>query len=310
MTGRLAGEGASVSVVVPTRDRLELVGRAVNAILQQRYEGHIGCIVVFDQSEPRRIPVNVPPNRSLRCVANGRTPGLAGARNTGALAATGELLAFCDDDDEWLPGKLQQQVEVLAAHPYAIGAVCGIEIRYGGRSFDRVPGEHLIERGHLLAGRRMEINPCTILVPRTILLDRVGLVDEEIPGAYGEDYEWLLRASKAGALVVVREPLVRINWHQGSWFATRWRTMIEAIRYMLRKHPELAERPRNLARMHGRVAFAHAALGERRMARRWARQALASNRWEPRAYLALAVSARLLSAPAVQRLARRFGRGV
>jgi glycosyltransferase involved in cell wall biosynthesis len=74
-----------VSVVVPTRDRPALLKRAVAAVLGQDYPGEIDCVVVFDQS-PAHLPagLTVPPGRSLRAVGNQRTPGLAGARNTGS----------------------------------------------------------------------------------------------------------------------------------------------------------------------------------------------------------------------------------
>ena len=68
---------------------------------------------MYDQSEP---DLSLEVGRSaprVRVITNTRTPGLAGARNTGILDATGDLVAFCDDDDEWLPGKLAAQVEAL-----------------------------------------------------------------------------------------------------------------------------------------------------------------------------------------------------
>jgi glycosyltransferase involved in cell wall biosynthesis len=88
-----------VSVVVPIRDRPALLKRAVAAVLGQNYSGNFECVVVFDHSPPR-LPegFTVPPGRSLRVVSNQRTPGLAGARNTGITVARGEFVAQCEDD--------------------------------------------------------------------------------------------------------------------------------------------------------------------------------------------------------------------
>ncbi len=47
----------------------------------------------------------------VEAIANTREPGLAGARNSGILALDTDLVAFCDDDDQWLPGKLAAQVK-------------------------------------------------------------------------------------------------------------------------------------------------------------------------------------------------------
>ena len=93
----------SVSVVIATRDRPVLLRRAVQRVMEQSYPGEIECVLVFDQSDPAPPDVDVPAGRTLRSITNGRSPGLAGARNSGVLASSGEIIAFCDDDDEWLP---------------------------------------------------------------------------------------------------------------------------------------------------------------------------------------------------------------
>ena len=103
----------SVSAIIATRGRPTL-GRAIEGVLGQRYDGQVTCIVVFDGVDPidlSEIPTG--DRRSLVAVSNTRTPGLAGARNTGADVATTELLAFCDDDDVWWPEKLRAQVELM-----------------------------------------------------------------------------------------------------------------------------------------------------------------------------------------------------
>ena len=96
----------SVSAVVATRNRPDLLERAVRNIISQSYPGKLECVVVFDQSEPVAVPVHVTAGRQLRLVANSGTPGLAGARNTGIAVSDGALVAFCDDDDGWDTDKL------------------------------------------------------------------------------------------------------------------------------------------------------------------------------------------------------------
>jgi glycosyltransferase involved in cell wall biosynthesis len=300
----------TVSVVVPTRDRPELLRRAVTAILGQTYPGLVECVVVFDQSDPD-LPWGDPgPERRLLLHRNDRTPGLAGARNAGAARATGELLAFCDDDDEWLPRKLERQVEELTRRPDAAVATTGIVVRYGDRSVIRLAPTPEITHRQLLRSRLTELHPSTVLVRRRELLDGIGLVDERIPGGYAEDYEWLLRAAKHAPVLAVQEPLVVVHWHQSSFFADRWRTIISALTYLVDKHRELQQEPSGLARIYGQIAFAHAALGERDAARRWARRTLSLDRRERRAYLALAISLRLVKARTVVRLAHVAGKGI
>jgi glycosyltransferase involved in cell wall biosynthesis len=103
----------SVSVVIPTHGRPEFLRRAVGSVLDQEYTGRIEALVVFDDCKPVDVPEPSSADRAVVLLGNDRMPGPLGARNAGILAAKGDILAFLDDDDEWVPSKLARQVEVL-----------------------------------------------------------------------------------------------------------------------------------------------------------------------------------------------------
>ena len=295
----------SVSAVVATRDRPELLGRAVRSILEQEYVGSIECVVVFDQTEPHDLDVaSTAEGRALKVIRNTRTPGLAGARNSGVAEAAGELVAFCDDDDEWLPGKLSAQV---AAMGEAAVSVTGIQVVFADRTSERIPSGP-VTLDDLVADRAAAVHPSTLLVRRDAF-GAIGEVDEQMPGSYGEDYEWLLRAAAHGPIAVAAEPLVRIHWGS-SFFADRWQTIADAIGYLVAKHPELLGSRRNGARLYGRMAFANAAAGRRAQALGWAWRSFVKRPLEPRPYLAVGVAAGVLSPARVQERANRAGRGI
>ncbi|MEV1331001.1 glycosyltransferase [Micromonospora costi] len=300
-----------VSVVVPTRDRPELLRRAVGAAVAQAHPGPVEVVVVYDRSEPDRSLVELSrPGRRVRVIRNERTPGLAGARNSGALAAEGELIAFCDDDDEWLPGKLDAQVAALAAAPEAEFVSCGIRVSYDGRMVDRVLAKDRVTLADLLRDRLTELHPSTFLMRASALRDGFGLVDEEIPGSYAEDYEFLLRAARSAPLINLRTPYALVRWHRRSYFAGRWDTISTALQWLLDRYPEFRGQPAGEARVTGQIAFARAASGDRREAVRWASRTIRRNPREPRAYLALAVAGRVVRADAVLRTLHRRGRGI
>ena len=87
-------------------ERPLLMRRALASIMDQAYPAELEVVLVFDRSEPDFSLESEQPGRRVRVIRNTRTPGLAGARNSGVLALTTDLVAFCDDDDVWLPGKL------------------------------------------------------------------------------------------------------------------------------------------------------------------------------------------------------------
>jgi glycosyltransferase involved in cell wall biosynthesis len=300
----------SVTVVVPSKDRPELLERCLRSILNQRYSGSIECIVVFDGSTSQLPSGIAGQGRSLQAVSNVRSPGLAGTRNSGALLAKGSFLAFCDDDDEWLPDKLSAQVAALVDNPASLVATCGVFVQYGRRTFRRVPPGTRVTLRHLLRSRMMEVHPSTLVVRTSDFLETIGLVDESLPGSYAEDYEWLLRAARRAPILAVRQPLARIYWHPGSWFASGWDAMAAALTHLLERYPEFGKEPRGTARIMGQIAFAHAASGRGAGSRAWARRSLKLNPFERRAYLALLVSLRMLRAETVLHAAHLVGKGI
>lgn len=297
-----------VDVVIPTKDRPDLVSRAVGSVVAQDYPGFIRVIVVADGAPPE-LQNDSRANRRVCVSRNDRSPSAAAARNAGILAATAPLVAFCDDDDTWTPGKLTAQVAALRAAEDAIGCGTGF-VRLSatsGRS-ERIPRSATIDHAQLLRSRVYEVLMSSLVFDRTRLLEEVGLLDEAIPGSYGEDYDLMLRATRAGPVVAVRQPLVEKLSHSGSFFAQRWDLIIEAIRYLLAKHPDLARDRQGLARLYGRTALAQAALGHRSAAWVWATTALRLSASERNSWVALAMATGLLRPSLVSTLADRRGR--
>src|SRR5215469_4169074 len=155
----------SVTVVIPTLgDRSDLLEQTLRAIRDQDYPGQVGCIVVLDKrsADIGKVPGDeggwertrqVAAGFGAKVLVNDRTPGLAGTRNTGIVAASSELVANCDDDDYWLPGKLRAQVMALLAEPAAAVACCGITVEYGDGVFDRVHEAPVVVLRDLLRDR-------------------------------------------------------------------------------------------------------------------------------------------------------------
>jgi GT2 family glycosyltransferase len=306
-----SAEAPSVSVIIATRGRPELLRLAVRSILDQDYSGEIDLTVVFDQTELDPMDdVDIPAaRRQLRTVSNARTPGLAGGRNTGIQAAIGDLIAFCDDDDEWLPAKLRTQIDAWQRDPAAVLVATGIRIATSGRMLDRLPPRRT-EFADLIRSRTTEIHPSSFLMRRSDVVERIGLVDEELPASYGEDYDFLLRAARIGHVLGVAEPLVIVHWNRTSFFDGKWRGIADGLTYLLQKHPEFSGSAVGTARIEGQIAFALAALGMRSEAFRWARSTIRHDRSQLRAYAAMAIAARLVPASALVSAVNRRGRGL
>lgn len=299
-----------VSVVIATRDRIAMLREAVAAVAAQDLPAVVETVLVFDQSEPDTSFVTDDASRPVRVVTNSHSPGLPGARNSGIDAAQGAWIAFCDDDDLWLPGRLSAQLAAVADVDTVSLVTTGIVVDYEGEKHERVLPADRVTLADLVRDRHTELHPSTFLAPAQVLRTVIGPVSEEVPGGFGEDYELLLRAARVAPIVNVPEPHVVIRWHGASFFFRRWETMAAGLGWILEHYPEFGSDRRGFARVQGQIAFAHASMGERGSALReaWA----AARRWplEPRVPLAVLVALSLAKPAFVMRTLHRFGRGI
>lgn len=299
-----------VGVVIPTRDRPELLRTCLAAVWKQDYPGRVDVVVVFDGEFPDDSLCRQDSGRSVRILANQRTPGLAGARNSGIARLDTELVAFCDDDDVWTQGKLTTQVRRLQAEPGAEMVTCAITVSYGERRSPRLAGRDRIEHRELLASRLAMLHSSTFLLRRSALDGGLGMLDETIPGSQNEDWDLLLRASRRHPISHVDEPLVDVLWGQSSYFSRQWQTRVSSLLWMLSQHPGIAADRNGAARVYGQLAFGYAVLGQRRTSLHWTWRSL-RRRWrEPRGLVALVVAAGILPAETVLARLHRHGRGI
>lgn len=122
-----------ISVVIPAYNAAAYVGRAIESVLAQRRPASEIIVVDDDsQDDTRKVVAGYAPTVRYLWQKNG---GSNAARNTGIQAAAGPWVAFLDADDEWLPGRLALQVELLKAHP---------QLRWAtGNYYRQVTGTHL-----------------------------------------------------------------------------------------------------------------------------------------------------------------------
>lgn len=207
-----------VSVIIPTLNRHKLVRTAVKSALSQTFES-IEVIVVVDGpdratvSELARII-----DRRLRVIELPTNIGASGARNTGIQAARGNWIAFLDDDDQWLPLKLERQLEVAHQSTYTSPIISSRFLAHTAKGEfiwpRRLPapsesiGDYLFIRNSLFLGETFVVTP-TILV-RKELLAQISF-DQNLPRH--EDWDWLIRVSAlAGVgLEFVPEPMAIVN---------------------------------------------------------------------------------------------------
>lgn len=299
-----------MTAVVPTHNRPELMRRAVHSVLAQDYEGTLDIIIVYDRAEPDLSLEQTHGDRNVHVMKNARTPGLAGSRNTGILAATGQFIAFCDDDDQWEPEKLMRQLGAIHDDPHAEFVSTAMLVDYDGTASVRLANTDRVSHSDLVRSRMAMLHSSSFLIRKSALVDGIGLVDETIPQSMAEDWDLLLRASARRPIVNVDEPLVRIQWGATSYFAQQWSVRNESQLWLLEHHPAMKRDPRAAGHAYGKLAFGCAAQRERSEAIRWVGKSLRQNWREPRAYIALAVTSGLVRWQWVLKQLNRRGHGI
>jgi glycosyltransferase involved in cell wall biosynthesis len=194
-----------VSVVVPVHDGERFLGDALKSALAQDHP-RVEVVVVDDGSSDRSADIaGAFPVRLLRQ----ENQGVAAARNAGIEASGGQLVAFLDQDDVWLPTKLSRQVAALGARPEADFVLTRMEMALE----PGVPRPEWVEQ-EWLEEDQPGVVPSALLARRHVF-DQIGAFDTSY--RYGCDADWLARAKDAGvAWTTVDEALVRYRIHEGN----------------------------------------------------------------------------------------------
>lgn len=187
-----------ISVIIPTYNRFDLLARAVASVHSQEGANErfdLEAIVVDDASTDETVAVvgRAQGSHYVRAAVNA---GPSAARNLGIRAATGDYVAFLDDDDVWLPWKLRRQLEVLEADP-ELSAVYGQEIKKSDTELYVWPDAPECPSGWIFKSllRSCPINTSSVLIRRAAL-DRAGYFDEKL--RCWEDYDMWLRIALDG----------------------------------------------------------------------------------------------------------------
>ena len=265
-------ENPKVSVIVATHNRADLLPRAVDSVLAQTY-GDYEIVIVDDcSSDDTSAVIAEFSDQRIRSFRHDRNRGQSAAINTGIAHARGEYIGFLDDDDEWLPGKLEGQVALLDSASPRVALVYGWT--------DRVDDSN----GRLMSGYRNTIEgdifestlalsipgPTGVWLVRSSVVREVGGMDGSV--LRHNDIDLISRIAKRYHAAVLREVVARAHYaHSHERMGEDNPKNLSAAADFLRSHMskfagELEERPRARAAVLRRLAGVEMMRGNRRAA--------------------------------------------
>ena len=275
-----------VSVVLPVFNGELFLAQAIESVLAQTH-GPIELIAIDDGSADGSAAILAGHGSRVTTVRQANA-GVSAARNAGIERAKGEFVAFLDQDDWWLPGKLARQVALFQEHE-RLGLVHTAVSYHDEAMGKRVGPQDPTARPEAMAGACYETmllsNPLvnsSVLVRRSVL-ERVGLCDLRIRGNTCQDYDLWLRIARQYEFGYVSEPLTVFRLHGGQGHRDRRSMLGEELKVLLRQRPECDWRStsrgrRRLADLYDALATAHFEAGEPRDARRHFAKAAAIER--------------------------------
>jgi glycosyltransferase involved in cell wall biosynthesis len=279
-------EEPTVSVVVPTFNRADLLGRAVASALTQTRQD-IEVLVVDDGSTDETASVVADfRDPRVRLIRHEKTLGACAARNTGIRAAGGTYIAFLDSDDEWAPTKLDRQIAALENSdlPMAGMVTCGEETtRSDGQSSILLPRRKGWIFHDLLRQRHIGCRTSNLLVRKSILEKHDIRFDTNL--AARQDWDFVAQIARVCQMEIVRERLSTIHLHDGERVWTPHRAVL-AGRYLHDKyHADLTRSRRAHCQFHLRTALTCIADGDKAEARAQIKGALHARPWSILSYL-------------------------
>ena len=202
-----------VSCVIPTYKRSEMLLRAVESCLNQTHK-NVEVLVVDDNIPGDEFSINTRERIAsindprVRLVTQKKHINGAAARNAGIRAAKGKYVAFLDDDDEWLPDKIDAQLEYLKANPDCKGCSCLMTFYKNGVPIKKGPpytNDNLLFK---ILSRAVQMFTSTCMFDRETLM-HAAMFDEEL--VRHQDLQMLSDFASASKIAVLNEYYVKIH---------------------------------------------------------------------------------------------------
>ncbi len=291
--------GPKVSVIISTYERPAYLKQAVESVYAQTFQD-FEIIVVDDGSAQETVALYELGDRA-RLIRHERSRcGCAATKNTGARAARGQYLAFLDDDDLWLPHKLQSQVDILDRQP-EVGLVYGhfILVDQDLQPLKDQPKPKAVRGScltRLIHGNFIK-SPSVVMMRREVI-EKCGGFREDMCGA--EDWEMWTRAAACCQFQSDPDPLILYRTHPGQMtlkMLTSRRADVQAMERLVEWAMQHA--PGAVSRLRSALCFRlqrlsrwEATYNGYGAAARVLARAISVYPWDPRSYLRLLTAVR------------------
>lgn len=222
-----------VSIITPVYNGQDFLDRSIKSVLAQTYENW-ELFLIDDGSSDNSVQIieNYLEDNRIKLLRNESNSGIPTTRNKGIENSTGEFIALLDQDDEWLPHKLEKQVSRFLEIDDSFGLIySNVEVRtdqgiLSDQKKEIEPEASIQSNLELMLSRNLITSP-TAMVKRKAL-EEVGLFDESIRWG-GDDYDLWIRIAHKFKFDYIDEVLCIRHEHQQNYSADKKRMMLKTI---------------------------------------------------------------------------------
>ena len=222
-----------VSIITPVYNGQDFLERSIKSVLAQTYENW-ELLLIDDGSSDNSVQIieNYLEDNRIKLLRNESNSGIPTTRNKGIENSTGEFIALLDQDDEWLPHKLEKQVSRFLEIDDSFGLIySNVEVRtdqgiLSDQKKEIEPEVSIQSNLELMLSRNLITSP-TAMVKRKAL-EEVGLFDESIRWG-GDDYDLWIRIAHKFKFDYIDEVLCIRHEHQQNYSADKKRMMLKTI---------------------------------------------------------------------------------
>ena len=229
----------TVSVVIPTRNRWQLLSRTLESALNQEAVA-VEVVVVDDGSDHRDALVPGIEDARVRLVRHRQRQGPAAARNTGIREARAPWVAFLDDDDLWAPHRLRVVLDALGRTDGSFAYCAALVVDDCLRPRILQPAPPVNQLMPTLLRYNAIPGGASNVVASTSLLEEVRGFDESL--SFVADWDMWIRLVEIGRPVAVPDVLIAYVHHAGSWVLREDQAIMDELQRLIEKHAALSRR--------------------------------------------------------------------
>ena len=278
-----------VSVILPTHNREKLLSQAIDSVLNQSYL-NLELIVIDDASTDNTYNlVKSYSDKRIHYIKHNENKHASASRNTGIRKANGKYIAFLDDDDTWLPHKLEMQVSLLNNCPQSTGLIyCWMN--YIDKKNEVTASIKPTLQGYIFENvlDKQRIGGCPTLLVRKSVISKCGLFDESL--LRGNDGDFIRRICLKYEVNLIPEVLVHVKTDHGmkrisdnnesglKASLNSYTSRLEKFKNILHKYPI------QTSNIYASIAHHHIMLGNNRYAMQYLIKSLLVNLTGPYKY--------------------------